>query len=81
MDDEEFWQLVEAKRLNPHIIDTLKVQWAFNRVAGQKRNICVLRVLEFNDSVLAEPLDDNALRAVLGRYEREHSQTKDLFDV
>jgi hypothetical protein len=29
IEDEEFWQLVAAQQLDPHIFDTMKVQWAF----------------------------------------------------
>jgi hypothetical protein len=80
IEDEQFWALVQRKNLNPHIVDVIKVQWAYNREGNQKRNFRVLRVLEYNDQKLAEPLDDNALRAVLGFYDVASIDMLDLFN-
>jgi hypothetical protein len=80
IDDEQFWALVRAQQINPHIIDTIKVQWAFQVQGSQRRNVRVLRVLEYNDQVLAEPLDENALSAILGHLDSSPGQLPDLFD-
>jgi hypothetical protein len=68
IEDEEFWQLVAAQQLDPHIFDTMKVQWAFRSEGGKLKDTRVLRVLEYNDNILAKPLDDNALNAILGQH-------------
>lgn len=77
VDDEQFWNLVRAQKLNPHIIDKIRVQWAY--LGNQRRNARVLRVLEYNDRVMGEPLDDNALCAALGAYNQHSEQQGDLF--
>ncbi len=79
IDDEHFWTLVHAEQLSIHIIDTIQVQWAFRGIADNPKAIRVLRVLKFNDKALAEPLDDNALRAILGRYAPSSDAQGDLF--
>lgn len=69
IEDENFWELVKDQRLDPHIIDTIKVQWAFHENKVRPKDARVLRVLEYNGERLAEPLDENALNALLGPYE------------
>jgi len=64
--DQEFWGHVKLKDLHVAVLDVLKVQWAFQIIAGRPQNRRVLRVLEFNGEVLAEPLSHGALTAVLG---------------
>ena len=80
IDDEHFWSLVKAERLRIHIIDRIKVQWAFHGKAENPKNIRVLKVLEFNDQVLSEPLDENGLIAILGRYTKALDGQWDLFN-
>lgn len=79
IDDEHFWSLVQAAHLSTHIIDTIKVQWAFHGKADNPKSIRVLRVLEFNDEALSAPLDDNALSAILGRYTKTSDGQGSLF--
>jgi len=79
IEDEQFWGLVKTERLNIHIMDTITVQWAFQGKASSPKNIRVLRVLKFNDDVLSEPLDENALDAILGDYTVADSNQADLF--
>lgn len=79
IEDEQFWGLVKAEQLNIHIMDTIKVQWAFQGKANSPKNIRVLRVLEFNGDALSEPLDDNALSAVLGAFSEIDTDQGDLF--
>ncbi len=79
IEDEQFWGLVKAERLNIHIMDTIKVQWAFHGKASSPKNIRVLRVLKFNDDVLSEPLDENALDAILGAFSEIETAQGDLF--
>jgi hypothetical protein len=73
IDDEEFWALVQGEKLNPLIIDTMKVQWAF--LGEQQRSARVLRVLEYNGEVLGEPLDS----ALLGLHQQPTDNEDDLF--
>ncbi|MER9438562.1 hypothetical protein [Mesorhizobium sp. M7A.F.Ca.US.010.02.1.1] len=68
IEDEQFWHLVTNQKLNPHIFDTIKVQWAFRSEMGKLKDTRVLRVLEYNENTLAPPLDGNALDALLGQY-------------
>jgi hypothetical protein len=77
IDDEQFWTLVQAQKLNPHIIDTVKVQWAY--IGEQRRSARVLRVLEYNGEELGQPLDENALAAILGTYDETPDDHGDLF--
>lgn len=77
IDDEQFWTLVQAQKLNPHIIDTVKVQWAY--IGEQRRSARVLRVLEYNGEELGQPLDENALAAILGAYDETPDDHGDLF--
>lgn len=83
IEDEHFWDLVKHNRLDPHIIDTMKVQWAFHEEHGRPKDAKVLIVLEFNDEHLADPLNENALNALLGRYEHKTSEDAQgkLFDT
>lgn len=74
-----FGGLVKGEQLNIHIMDTIKVQWAFQGKANSPKNVRVLRVLEFNGDVLSEPLNENALDAILGAYTVADSDQADLF--
>lgn len=79
IEDEHFWGLVKAKKLNTHIIDTIKVQWAFQEKDKKPKNFRVLRVLEFNGDILSKALDDNALSAILGDFSNIEDDQTDLF--
>jgi len=70
IEDEEFWKLVQSVALHTKVVDVLKVQWAFSEGNGNKKNIRVLRVLEFNQDIISEPLDDRELRVILKNYDR-----------
>lgn len=70
---------MKAEYLNIHIMDTIKVQWAFQGKANSPKNIRVLRVLKYNGDALSEPLDDNALTAVLGTFSEIDTEQGDLF--
>lgn len=80
IEDEEFWERVRNGTIETHILDQMKVQMAFQGAADQPRNCRVLRVLEFNGTELAAPLDDNSLVAQLGRLERVSSEQGSLFE-
>lgn len=68
VEDREFWQLVKRRTLHVEVLDNLKVQWAYQIVDGRPKNRRVLRVLEFNGDKLADPLDHDAISAILGEY-------------
>lgn len=82
IEDEQFWTIVEQDQLNLHVIDTIKVQWAYLKEGVRVKDARVLRVLQFNDQHLADPLDDNALAALLGAYgvEPRTEPPNDLFN-
>lgn len=81
IEDEHFWTLVKAERLSIHIIDTIKVQWAFRGTTDNPRDARVLKVLEFNGEHLSDPLDENALGAILGIYNLVDNQQGELFGL
>jgi hypothetical protein len=68
VEDRAFWQLVKRRTLHVEVLDNLKVQWAYQIVDGRPKNRRVLRVLEFNGDKLADPLDHDAISAILGDY-------------
>ncbi|MSU88750.1 hypothetical protein GE300_03830 [Rhodobacteraceae bacterium 2CG4] len=68
IEDAEFWHLVKRKDLHVEVLDNLKVQWAFQMIDGKPKNRRVLRVLEFNGDMLAEPLTPDAIKALLGDF-------------
>jgi hypothetical protein len=49
IEDLHFWNLVSTQELNLHIVDNIKVQWAY--VRDSPRSARVLRVLEYNHLV------------------------------
>lgn len=83
VEDEDFWYRVAHQSLTPHIFDTMRVQWAFHSEGGRVKDTRVLRVLQYNDTVLAEPLNHDALDAILGRHsdlgDRSGGLDNDLF--
>lgn len=68
IEDAEFWGRIRRKELLFEGLDSLRVQWAFQVVDGKIKNRRVLRVLEFNEKKLAEPLTPDAKSAILGSY-------------
>jgi hypothetical protein len=77
--DEGFWALASNNQLSLHGQDAMKVQWASDRSGKQRRNFRVLKVLEYNREVLAEPLDENALNAMVGPHSRDRGYQQELF--
>lgn len=68
IEDQEFWFRVKRKRLHVDVLDSLKVQWAYQIVGNKPQKRRVLRVLEFNGDKLAEPLPPDAINSILGNY-------------
>lgn len=79
IEDQEFWRRVFSDTISTHIIDVMKVQWAFQGRPEQPRNCRVLKVLEFNGRVLSEPLTLGELEAQLGRLGEQNPDRGDLF--
>jgi hypothetical protein len=78
IDDQQFWSLVQERKIDPRIIDAVKVQMAF--IGPRRLEARVLRVLEYNGHVLGEPLDGNALEAILGSFDKPpKDEDGDLF--
>lgn len=80
IEDEEFWSLVGREAISTHIIDTMKVQWAYQGRPDQPKNCRVLKVLEFNEVALTPPLADDALLVRLGELRQAVRDQGDLFD-
>lgn len=68
IEDDEFWTHVKKKDLTVVVNDNLKVQWAFQIDGRRIKNRRVLRVLEYNGEKLADPLNDDVIRALLGQF-------------
>jgi hypothetical protein len=80
IEDEDFWRQVAGDGISTHIIDTMKVQWAYQGKPEQPRNCRVLRVLEFNGVRLSKPVSDTELRAALGHLaDVDEDNQPDLF--
>lgn len=79
IEDEEFWLRIEGGGINAHVMDTMKVQWAFQGQPSHPKQCRVLRVLEFNGERLAKPLSDDALAAILGDLDQDMPDQHDLF--
>jgi hypothetical protein len=80
IEDEHFWGLIRHDQLDLHVIDTMKVQWAFRGKLETPRELRVLTVMEFNGERLSERLDDNALGVILGLHSQVSDNQQDLFD-
>lgn len=65
--DDHFWELAKNKELEVQRYDKIRVQWAYKDEIGRPRDRKVLRVLEFNDKKLAEPLLQEALDATISQ--------------
>lgn len=79
IDDEEFWLRASTGAVHAHVIDVMRVQWAYRGQPSHPKECRVLRVLEFNGERLAEPLSDDALAAQLGRFYDHGDDQYDLF--
>lgn len=81
IEDDDFWGFVQNKELNPHIIDTLKVQWALRDDGPRYKAARVLKVLEYNGQILGQPLETKALDTLFDQYhEPSHADNQaDLF--
>lgn len=68
IEDQEFWFRVKRKHLHVDVLDSLKVQWAYQIIGNKPQKRRVLRVLEFNGDKLAEPLPPDAINSILGNF-------------
>lgn len=73
IEDEGFWKLVENNKLKPKIPDLLLVQWAYVLDGRRRKNVKVLKVLEYNHIPLAKPLTKRQLNKIL----KKHSVAQD----
>lgn len=80
VEDEEFWLKRDTGVLHLKPNDHLRVQWAYIEARGRRSQFRVLRVLDFNDQSLSQPLSDEALRAILGGYTSNDDDQHLLFD-
>lgn len=80
IEDEEFWALVEAEKLNLKGRDSIKVQWAYILEGNKRKKVRVLKVLEYNGQELASPLEDDRLNELLHGHSKAEKEQPDLFD-
>ncbi|WP_175477336.1 hypothetical protein [Roseovarius tolerans] len=79
--DEEFWHKLLRDELEFGEATVLKVQMASSISKSRAKENKVIRVLAIDEEELAEPLQDEALSAVLGSFSHEQKRaTPDLFD-
>ena len=80
--DEEFWLKLHEKEIEFSEDTILEIQMVSHKVDGRIVDHRALRVLRINDFRIAEPLTDEALRAILGKYKLSDSiiGITDLFD-
>lgn len=77
--DEEFWSKIRHRELEFSEGTEMVAQLA-TRVAGGPKDRRVLRVLKLDGTTVAEPLDENALGAALGRFKQGRAdEQNDLF--
>lgn len=75
IEDESFWNHVELRDLKSNLIDKIKVQWAFREEDARATDYKVLRVIEYNDLQIGDPLSPAELELALGKY-ASHSEPK-----
>lgn len=78
IEDDDFWRLATRKNIQVEILDQLKVQWAYQEMDGKAKNRRVLRVLEFNNQKLAEPLEADELITILDEVRAEVGSGRQL---
>lgn len=79
IEDDAFWRLVEDEQLTLKGRDSIKVQWAYQKLSGRRRNFRVLKVLEYNGAEIAKPLTDEELLKILEIYEEFSSDQIEMF--
>lgn len=79
IEDEHFWELAKFQKLDTHGIDRIKVQWAFHGDGNQKREAFVIRLLEYNDEKISEPLTDDEVKFAIGAHLGSDPRQGDLF--
>ncbi|MES2341636.1 MAG: hypothetical protein V4597_08160 [Pseudomonadota bacterium] len=80
IEDEAFWGRVSTDTISTHVIDVMKVQWAFQGKVEQPRNCRVIRVLEFNGFPLSDAFTDDELFVEVGKLAELSTEQRDLFD-
>lgn len=79
IEDDEFWGRVDTEQLTLKGKDSIKVQWAYQKASGKRKNFRVLKVLEYNGTELSKPLNDEELIKVLSNYEEHSPDQIDMF--
>ncbi|MBM9595751.1 hypothetical protein [Roseitranquillus sediminis] len=82
VDDEDFWLRIRKEEFAFRDETELLVQFAV-RLEGRRMRFHAVRVLEVEGIRLADPLDDEALKAMLGSFEKRWPgpSEPDLFDI
>lgn len=76
IEDDLFWHHVKYRELRVDIMDQLKVQWIFKQQDGKVINRRVVRVIEYNEKYLNEPMDVKELQGFLDARVNDASQVK-----
>ncbi|SCZ54510.1 hypothetical protein SAMN04488118_102302 [Epibacterium ulvae] len=66
VEDKEFWNMLHRKEISFSENTELVVQVASRFLDGRVKETKVLRVLKFEGMEIAQPIDENGLRAILG---------------
>jgi hypothetical protein len=69
IEDETFWEMAKRDRLDLHPADKIHVQWAYRDGPAGLKDGRVIRLLEYNDTELADALSGDALAALLGTFD------------
>jgi len=76
--DDEFWNHVKNKDINPDIKDRMRVQWARPAGACGNKTYKVLKVITYNDKILGDPLSSEEIDELLGSNVEEHKESSSL---
>jgi hypothetical protein len=81
IEDGTFWEMAKRDRLDLHPADKINVQWAYKEGPSGPKDGRVIRVLDYNETKLADALSGDALSALLGTFDNVHSENDgdDLF--
>lgn len=76
IEDQQFWSKSHRRELKFTEDTVLTVQMATRLRKGRAKELRVVRVLKIDDTQIGQPLDENALSAVLGSLARQTSDER-----
>ena len=81
IEDEQFWDLVLANEITSKPKVAMEVQVAYPKGSENRSGGRVLRVMAYSGGRLGPPLDENALNAILGKFEEDDSDDPPQADL